>query len=431
MSQRGSAARAIRELTNCGIEPVVINGEVHTWTGTVWARMDAQELYKAVLQYTRERTHLSINGTCDIITNQLQRIIDVPQGIACLDGFISIDNEGTIHVDAHKPTQYQTFVLNAHYDPHNIAAQAPKWHRTVEQLLTPQYIPVLQEFFGATLLGLATKFGKAAVFLGDGHNGKTMIIDVATKFFLPWAVKRIAPHDWHNYMAAELANARLNAIAELPSREIMASERFKVIVEGQEFCANRKYKHPFPIKPIAAHWFAVNRLPPTADVSHGFWRRMLVIPFDKRIPETAAEEATTGIVRNPNLAQELATEELSGIFNWAIEGAIRLTKQHEYTEPKANEDEETPFTEWQLATNHVMAFVKEACEPLSKPTTSGMALFTAFRWYTEKRCMKTLSATKFFYELRALGYMPTRRSAARMYPLVVQAAYRPGNMLDD
>jgi putative DNA primase/helicase len=67
-------------------------------------------------------------------------------------------------------------------------------------------------------------------------------------------------------------------------------------------------------RPFAKHYLAMNKVPNILDNSHGMWRRIWVIEF----PRTFSEEEM-----DRDLESKLA-KELSGIFNWALEGYNRL-----------------------------------------------------------------------------------------------------------
>ena len=62
---------------------------------------------------------------------------------------------------------------------------------------------------------------------------------------------------------------------------------------------------PIDAPPTAKLRFATNMLPQFSDKGRGIWRRMILVPFDKQVPEDQ---------QNPKLAEELI-EELPGIFN--------------------------------------------------------------------------------------------------------------------
>ena len=60
----------------------------------------------------------------------------------------------------------------------------------------------------------------------------------------------------------------------------------------------------FTFRPVAKFWLSVNHKPIVRDDSHGFWRRMRVLPFVQTFPV------------NPTLGDELRAEG-AGILRWA------------------------------------------------------------------------------------------------------------------
>ena len=93
---------------------------------------------------------------------------------------------------------------------------------------------------------------------------------------------------------------------------------FKAVVSGEEIEADHKFKDPFKFRPVSKLIFAMNELPRVEDHSNGFFRRVVVIPFNRTFNEDK---------RNRNLKYELEQQELDGIFIWALEGLYRLEER--------------------------------------------------------------------------------------------------------
>ncbi len=87
----------------------------------------------------------------------------------------------------------------------------------------------------------------------------------------------------------------------------------------------RKYQDPISISPICKMVFAVNNLPCSPDQSYGLYRRIFILPFNKRFEGKAADK---------HLKEKLQAE-LPGILNWALEGLKRLRQnEYEFTQSK-------------------------------------------------------------------------------------------------
>ena len=92
----------------------------------------------------------------------------------------------------------------------------------------------------------------------------------------------------------------------------MNEARIKALTGGDPITARFLYSESFTYEPVAKFWLAVNHLPHVRDDSHGFWRRVRVLPF---------KEQFKGEDVDRELPLKLG-EELPGILNWAIQGAL-------------------------------------------------------------------------------------------------------------
>jgi len=138
----------------------------------------------------------------------------------------------------------------------------------------------------------------------------------------------IAPQDWaQEYRRAMLVGKHLNAVGELPEREIIASEAFKAIVTGDPIVGRIIRESPMTFRPKAGHYFAANRLPGTSDQTEGFWRRFVVLTFNRNLKDDPT--------RDPEIVSKLLTE-LPEIVSWLLEGAARLIRAKAYTIPSSH-----------------------------------------------------------------------------------------------
>lgn len=71
------------------------------------------------------------------------------------------------------------------------------------------------------------------------------------------------------------------------------------------------YREFFTFKPLAKFWLAFNHPPLVADDSHGFWRRVHLIPFNRQFDTKT----------DPKLEETLANE-APGILAWAVRGCL-------------------------------------------------------------------------------------------------------------
>ena len=92
--------------------------------------------------------------------------------------------------------------------------------------------------------------------------------------------------------------------------------------------------------------FNCNELPTSKDKTHAVIRRMLPIAFEVTISEDK---------RDPQLAETIIREELTGVFNLIMEGLLRLHKNKGFTKSKLVD---RTLQNYRKSMNSVHAFVQ-------------------------------------------------------------------------
>jgi putative DNA primase/helicase len=151
--------------------------------------------------------------------------------------------------------------------------------------------------------------------IGDGCNGKSVFIDVISSLcgkenVCNISLKRLCDEKY----LPELFGKLINVSAETPRVKSMNTDMIKAVVAGDWVTGREVYKRPTKFKPYAKHYLSMNTLPTIEDNTHGMWRRINVIEFPRRFSEEEMDVELTDKLMN----------ELSGIFNWALEGFKRL-----------------------------------------------------------------------------------------------------------
>jgi putative DNA primase/helicase len=142
-----------------------------------------------------------------------------------------------------------------------------------------------------------------------------------------------------------LINKTVNIAAENEmGGKALKTENFKAIVSGDTITINIKYRPAISYKPSCKLVFLVNNLPDSMDVTSGYFRKLMIVPFPRTIKPDE---------RNVNLIRELLGE-LPGILNWAIKGLKRLREnKYQFSHSQAIEqcqlsyyDEQNPIKEF-------------------------------------------------------------------------------------
>lgn len=291
---------------------------------------------------------LSFAKTCAFI--EIEKLNNTPY-LNLKNGLFDLETE-TLY--PHDPTVYSTIQLNIKYDP---KAECPKWIRTLNENFEEDRdkIDTVQEFFGLCLTG-ETKYEKALIFIGEGANGKSVILNTVEKLIGKDNCSAIPLEKFNNsHYIANLFGKSVNISIETNAKSEVYDSMFKAIVSGDPIEADPKFKKPFTFHPTCKLIFAMNNLPRVDDKTEAFYRRLVIIRFFRIFEEE---------VQNKNLKNELACE-LDGILLWCLEGLKRLKERGYFKITKSMQNE---IEEYKRENNNVLIYGDERC--LLKPCLS-------------------------------------------------------------
>lgn len=376
----------------------------------VWRAIPEGESSRVVASYSgwrvgaKGRIKIASTDTPHIIQQAVRltrdEVFDEPiTGVAFTNGFVRVRSDGELLVENHKPEHFATFQLPFAYKPSTISL------RFFEYLSScfdsdddaAQKIALLQEFSGACLVGIAPLFQRALILTGEGSNGKSLFASLLLKLFPPEAVSQIAPQDLsHHYFRANLLGVRLNAVFELPERELLDVSGLKALITGDPITARNVRERPFTFRPRAGHLFLANELPAVADHSFGFWRRMLVVQWNKKFP------------LNPAFEKQMATE-LGALACWALQGAARLIRSGSYTMPSSLHH---AIADWREEANPVKGWL-DCCirDPDASPSSAKLPLsaaYASYRYWAQQNGNRIISSRTFLRRLKGLGEVALR-----------------------
>lgn len=176
-----------------------------------------------------------------------------------------------------------------------------------------EIIKLIGEIMGYTLIGGDPFLHKAFIFYGDGRNGKSTLLDVIKELLGKHSVSSVGMDRLNEPFSVVRLDGKLaNIVEEAPS--MINNEAFKKIVGGGEVAAARKHMDEYDLKVSARMFFACNDYPYFKDSSKGLKDRLIIVPFNRYIPE---EE------RDPKIKGKLF-KEMPGILNFALKGYERL-----------------------------------------------------------------------------------------------------------
>lgn len=283
---------------------------------------------------------------------------------------------------AHSPDYCSTVQINARYDEE---AKCPQFLQFLDGILPDTEHGLVQEIFGYLLVPI-NKAQKSFVFTGAPNAGKSTLLSVAQEILL--GSENVSNIPWQSladrFKTAELFGKLANIFADLPSKSVDDNGMFKALTGEDYVTGERKNKDPFSFRPYARMVFSCNEMPRNyGDRSDGFFRRLIIIRFDKPIPPD---------VRDPDLREKLAVER-DGILMWALVGLRRLMASgYRFGETQRTADE---LKKYKVESNSALSFIEESCLFGEEMECMREDLFQAYREYCHKNGLKAMSQANF------------------------------------
>mgnify|MGYP003655255910 CR=1 FL=1 len=257
---------------------------------------------------------------------------NAPKGVAAEGKFYSVTDKGVLAVPltAEHRCHFQLSAKPEATTPTPIFTQflAEVFRSDLEGHSEGQHA-VLQEAFGAVLIGQLAATHKALVLYGEARAGKGVITNILRAFLPASTVSAVSPFDWDKeYFTANMAGKQLNIVGEFPQEKPLPAAPFKLVVGGDLITGRHPHGRPFSFVCDAAQWANCNSMPYCREQSDAIYLRFQTVYFAHTTPETK---------RRKDLAKDIIADELGGILHWALEGAVRLQKTERFTPSPAHE----------------------------------------------------------------------------------------------
>jgi putative DNA primase/helicase len=298
-------------------------------------------------------------------------------------------------------SDFITYQLPFEYNPQ---ANAPIFEAYLNKVLPDKERQrVLAEYLGFVFIkhgSNSLKEEKALILYGTGANGKSVFFEVVNALLgndnvSSYSLQSLT--DNNGYFRAKLANKLVNYASEINGN--LEASIFKQLVSGEPVEARLPYGQPFILKQYAKLIFNCNELPKDVEHTNAYFRRFLIIPFDVTIPE---------LEQDKNLHTKIIENELSGVFNWVLDGLSRLLEQRRFSECMASQD---AIEQYKLESNSVQMFLNEREYTASvKKYKLIKDLYPIYRAFCIEDGMPPFKKANFVKQLRALHLVVERVS---------------------
>jgi P4 family phage/plasmid primase-like protien len=274
------------------------------------------------------RTLLNYHAVTLDFFDRSKRMVNLQNGVLDLK---------TRVLQKHDPDFGFRTILTYDYDPQ---AQCPEFLRFLNEVMcgNQDLVKIIQEYMGYIVSGDDCWLHKALIFLGHGSNGKSTLNQVLLELIGDKNCSKVPLSKFGDpQFLYQLEGALVNLADENSPDALLNSDVFKEAVSGGHINVKKLYTQPYPVKNRAKFIFNCNSMPISKDKTHGLFRRMLFIPFDRVFTE---KDADVFIVKK-------LVQELPGILNFALEGYDRLVVNRKFTQSELSEDILDTFKEAQ------------------------------------------------------------------------------------
>jgi putative DNA primase/helicase len=327
------------------------------FTGCIWENcsdIHIQQLIAEILEKEDELTNAKITASFRMLINQvnndkLGELLNSNRNRLTLkNGTLDITNiENPIfYNNQYFKDDYCTIQLNINYNEEALN-NAHKWEYYLNSTFEndQERINLIGEILGYCLTP-SCKYQKAFMFVGEGSNGKSVLLDIIDYIWGSKNVSDVEINDLNRAFARiSLFGKLINKSSEIGTN-IKDNIYFKKIATGDMMDGEYKGKDKLSFVNTAKLIFAMNDLPICKDKSDGFYRRLIIIPFNKKFKGSAIDV---------DLSEKLKLE-ADGIFMFALKGLQRLNLQKGFTK---SIEVDNKIEEYKAESNPVFQFITD------------------------------------------------------------------------
>lgn len=266
------------------------------------------------------------------ILNQIRYTKVINRNSINKDKFLLNFTNGLFNLETKEFSEHSPKIISIIQFPieYNPEASCPKIEKFLKEVTEKEEdIRGIYELIGYLLLP-EYLYQKAWMFSGEGCNGKSTLLSLIEKIIGEKNCSHIPLQQLtgNGFLGAELYGKLTNIYADLPDKALYQTGQFKMLTGGDTLMAEKKFRDPFSFRNFARLIFSCNRIPFTNDDTKAFFRRWIILQFNK-------------VIENPDveLLKKLSTKgELSGLLNKALEGWERLTKTSIFSNERGVEE---------------------------------------------------------------------------------------------
>jgi len=270
-----------------------IDGLVWVYEGGVWLPRD-DEIERRAVRALGDRYRSSQLGTIrslilkgrelpTVASNPTPSYINLPAGML---------NWVTGELVGHDPAFLSTVQLPIAYDA---AAECPTFDAWLAEVVPADAVPLLWEALGYLLMS-GNPLQKSVLLHGEGGTGKGTFLRLVEHLLGAANISGVTLREIVDgkFEVAGMFGKIANIAGDIDAHHIVDTSKFKQITGEDKINAQHKFAKPFRFTAWAVPIFSANELWASSDVTSGYFRRWLPIPFPNKVMGTHGSKFDEG-----------------------------------------------------------------------------------------------------------------------------------------
>jgi len=320
-------------LQNCALTICSYATMLHIYYYGKWYAVDNPETEKYVLVKGLIEQTLGYMNPMAYLINQV--LTELRTMYRPLNGYVNkkdvyinmknsvfcISKDGEIKTLQHEPSYGFKWQLPYNYNPD---AKCPQIMQFLNDVVEEENaIKVLQEFCGYIFLPHKfLNYEKALWLFGaTGANGKSVLLSLVHQLIDETNISHMNLSELADPIKRTMLMGKVLNITNDATIKNIDTGTYKALISGETTTIRQLYKGAAELKAPPKFMIATNELPLMQQGTEAFVRRMILLPFNKQIPEAQ---------RDIHLSSKLSSE-VEGFFNFALEGLQRLIQNQQFS----------------------------------------------------------------------------------------------------
>ena len=305
--------------------------------------------------------------------------------VPVLNGLLSLT---TLELKPFDPNCIFTYKLNIHFNP---TSKYPVWQTFLDQILPKDDQALLQEYMGYCILPAMPKH-KMMWFYGRGRNGKGRVIATVEAIIGVENCSYLELGEFdgeHRFALAQLYGKLVNVSSEPFTTGSLQTPLLKKITGEDTLDAEVKGKQKrLTFRNVAKAFVLGNEFPKVDDTSLAFEDRTLILKF----PNEFKGKSQIDNIERTWLSDPV---EVSGIFNWMLEGLQRLVKNGDFTISKTTQE---VMLEFKRLSDPFAAWVEDNCVLGSEEFFCRKVSFEDYKNYVDQELGRVPDTERRFFQ---------------------------------